>query len=71
MRQGRLQLFDTWDAILEHVRRVPAGAGYAPDALIQLAPKGAHAVIDTRRAPHLASSGAALALDDLFVELNA
>ena len=71
LRAGRLQLFDTWDAILEHVRRVPLPAAFAQHALICLSNDEQHAVIDTRHAPSLADSGAVLSLDDLFVELNA
>jgi ABC-2 type transport system ATP-binding protein len=71
LRQGRLQLFDTWDAVLEHVRRVPVGAQFPRAALVHLPQHCKHAVIDTRLAPELASDTAPLALEDLFVELNA
>jgi ABC-2 type transport system ATP-binding protein len=71
LRKGQLQLFDSWDAMLEHLRLVPASTpGIAPDAIV-FADKGApHMVIDTRRAPSCADAGKAMTLSDLFAELN-
>lgn len=71
LRAGRLQLFDTWDAILEHVRRVPLLAPHPQSALICAAADRRQAIVDTRHAPELASVGAVLTLDELFVELHA
>lgn len=71
IRAARLQLFDTWDAILEHVRRVPSTAHYPQQALICVPPGAAHAIVDTRHAPALLATGTVLSLDELFAELNA
>ena len=69
LRNGRLQLFDTWDAMLEHLRLVPNDtSGVSASALI--CRNGAQSVIDTRCAPHCVNLGHALSLDELFVELN-
>ncbi|SFU36860.1 ABC transporter ATP-binding protein [Pseudoduganella namucuonensis] len=68
VRAGRLQLFDTWDAILEHVRLAPDAAGVPAGAII-----GAHetgCVYDTRLAPGHSGIGRAPTLDELFSELN-
>jgi ABC-2 type transport system ATP-binding protein len=70
LREGRLQLFDTWDNMLVYLRLAPV-SNDIPDAAIVFAAKAARQVIvDTRRAPALADSGAPLTLDELFVELN-
>ena len=73
MRNGRLQLFDTWDAMLEHLRLVPlTSTGITPSAVVACAPGAQQMVIDTRR---LAASdsdiGRAMSLTELFAELNA
>ncbi len=69
LRDGRLQLFDAWDAMLEHLRLVPRDtSAIPPSALICKNP--AHCVIDTRHAPQWVNAGQALTLDELFVELN-
>jgi ABC-2 type transport system ATP-binding protein len=69
LRNGRLQLFDTWDAMLEHLRLVPNDTSGVPASAL-ICRNGAQSVIDTRRAPHCVDSGRALSLDELFVELN-
>ena len=70
MRQGRLQLFDTWDAMLEHLRLVPrASNAFAPPALV--CQSAEHCVIDTRHAPEWIDAGRVMSLDELFAELNA
>lgn len=69
LRDGRLQLFDAWDALLEHVRRVPLTAQFPKEALVWLPERGRHIIVDTRRAPDL-QDGDTLTLDELFVELN-
>jgi ABC-2 type transport system ATP-binding protein len=68
IREGFLQLFDTWDAILEHVRFVPFNMSIADDALVRRGVK--HCVVDTRRAPALRDIGQASSLDQLFIALN-
>jgi ABC-2 type transport system ATP-binding protein len=72
MRDGRLQLFDTWDAMLEHLRLVPLTAhDVSPAAVVCRNRVAAQCVVDTRIAPAWADSGRALTLDELFVEINA
>ncbi|HEY8024662.1 MAG TPA: ABC transporter ATP-binding protein [Burkholderiaceae bacterium] len=69
IREGYLQLFDTWDAILECVRVVPRETE-APAAAL-LYQNRQHSVIDTRAAPQLQDAGSAVTLDQIFSELNA
>jgi ABC-2 type transport system ATP-binding protein len=76
LRDGRLQLFDAWDNLLEHLRLLPAQPpGIAAPALLCANRASGQCVIDTRHAPHLAAhlahGGRALSLDELFAELNA
>jgi ABC-2 type transport system ATP-binding protein len=72
MREGRLQLFDTWDAMLEHFRLMPlATPGLIDASVVCRNPKTHQAVIDTRQAPAFRSEGRSLTLDELFAELNA
>ncbi|SFU36831.1 ABC transporter ATP-binding protein [Pseudoduganella namucuonensis] len=69
IREGRLQLLDSWDAMLEHYRLAPPACEAPAGAVVW---RGrASALIDTRRAPALADASRALTLDELFVELNA
>jgi len=75
MRDGRLQLFDTWDAMLENLRLVPLASiagitGRTPGVVCTNA-AAASAVVDTRLLPQYADAGRALSLDALFLELNA
>ncbi len=71
IRQGRLQLFEAWDAMLEHFRLISLPAvGLPASAIICENPKASQCVVDTRLAPHWADTGRALSLDELFVELN-
>ncbi len=72
LRSGAIQLFDTWDAILEYVRLVPADAANVPQtAVVHRGAGAARQLIDTRRAPACSVEGRILKLDDLFEELNA
>jgi len=72
MRDGRLQLFDAWDSLLEHLRLVPQPTIDVPRAaLVCKNPRDAQCVIDTRLAPEYADAGRILSLDELFEELNA
>ena len=68
IREGFLQLFDAWDAILEHVRLMPPDMAVPGDALVRHSLK--HSVVDTRRAPALREAGQACSLDQLFMALN-
>jgi ABC-2 type transport system ATP-binding protein len=72
IRAGRLQLVDSWDAMLECYRLAPqtVAATVPADAVVWYAP-GGQKLVDTRLAPALAEVGRALSLDELFVELNA
>lgn len=71
IRQGRLQLFEAWDAMLEHFRLISLPAvGLPASAIICENPKASQCVIDTRLAPHWVDAGRVLSLDELFVELN-
>ena len=76
LREGRLQLFDEWDAIAEHVRllELPAGSSARPqgDGVIACTEREGRVriVFDARRAAAPPASGRALGLEDLFVELN-
>lgn len=71
IREGRLQLFDAWDALAESLRRVDDTVAIPAQALVCRNPHTRRCVVDVRRAPRLAALGAALTLDELFVELNA
>lgn len=69
LREGRLQLFDTWDAILDHYRLLPlAAASTAGEGVVFR--NRTQCLVDTRRAPACADTGHIGALDDLFVVLN-
>jgi ABC-2 type transport system ATP-binding protein len=70
IRQGRLQLIDSWDAMLEHYRLAPPGSEAPSTSVIWRGKASGQALIDTRRAPELADSSRALTLDELFMELN-
>ncbi len=72
LRDGRLQLFDAWDALLEHLRLLPDDAAAPPAAAIVSRNTAARQLVfDSRRAPAWADAGRALTLDELFAELNA
>ncbi len=72
MREGRLQLFDTWDAMLEHLRLVPADSPALPPEAVVMTRRGLqNVVVDTRRAAAWREQGRAMTLDELFLELNA
>jgi ABC-2 type transport system ATP-binding protein len=71
IRQGRLQLFEAWDAMLEHFRLISLLAvGLPASAVVCRNPGASQCVIDTRLAPHWVDAGRVLSLDELFVELN-
>jgi ABC-2 type transport system ATP-binding protein len=69
LRDGALQLYDSWDNVLEHFRLAPAGtAGLDRAAIVHR--NHANLVLDTRHAPAWATLGRPLSLDELFVALN-
>jgi ABC-2 type transport system ATP-binding protein len=70
IRGGRLQAFDSWDAMLEHYRLAPPGSAAPAEAIVWRSAASGQVLIDSRRAPHLAAAGRALTLDELFMELN-
>ena len=75
MREGRLQLLDAWDAMQEHLRLLPpavlAGQPTLPaHAVIWTNRQSGQQIVDTRLAPAHSTSGRALLLDELFLELN-
>ncbi|MBY0238177.1 MAG: ABC transporter ATP-binding protein [Burkholderiaceae bacterium] len=72
IRDGKLQLLDSWDAMLECYRLLPpaiANGPVPPDAVVHTT-RGGQRLVDTRRAPALAETGRPPTLDELFVELN-
>jgi ABC-2 type transport system ATP-binding protein len=72
IRDGQLQLFDAWDAIIESFRLVDSVSDdLSIPAVVCKNPQTGQRVIDTRKAPHLTSAGRSLSLDELFAELNA
>ena len=72
LREGRLQLFEAWDTLLEHFRLQSAGArGIPHEAVVSIDQRSGDRVVDMRLAAPDADPGRALTLDELFVELNA
>ncbi len=72
MRDGRLQLFDTWDSMQEHFRLIPASVINVPAGAIVCENRASQQiVIDNRLAPQQHDEGRTLRLDELFAELNA
>lgn len=78
LRQGRLQLFGEWDALVEHLRLLdlPAGSSALPVGAGVLQRRrlddGRERVLfDARLADAPPAAGRALSLDALFEELNA
>jgi ABC-2 type transport system ATP-binding protein len=72
MREGRLQLFESWDAVLEYIRVIPKDVHIDSTAVIHSTSK--INVVDTRllgdvrkTAPNQVTS---LMLDELFIALN-
>lgn len=70
IRHGRLQLLDSWDAMLEYYRLAPHGSELPSRAVIWRGKASGRALINTRLAPELADASRALTLDELFMELN-
>ena len=72
IREGRLQLFDAWDAMLENFRLIDSAViDVSQPAVICKNPHTQQCVVDTRKAPQWTSIGRSLSLDELFMELNA
>ena len=77
LREGRLQLFDEWDAVAEHVRllELPEAAPLPLDQEAVIARRvreGRQRIVyDARLGPGVVPEGRGLGLEDLFVELNA
>ena len=74
LREGRIQLVDSWDALMENLRviacaEVPVHAGVLNGRRTD---QGFHALVDLRAADAPAGwqQGQALRMDDLFEELN-
>ena len=65
MRQGKIQLFDEWDAVGEFIRIDESGRSKTP---IHQTNRGV-AVVDSRLEPSLASADR-VSFDDLFVLMN-
>jgi ABC-2 type transport system ATP-binding protein len=76
VREGRLQLFDAWDAMQEHLRLVPPASAdqngqRASSSVVWTNRQSGCRVVDSRLDPHWAGIGRPLLLDELFMELNA
>ncbi len=78
LRGGRLQLADSWDALIDHLRLLdlPVGSSALPEGAgvlqrRQLADGRERVLFDARRAAATPAAGRALTLDTLFEELNA
>lgn len=76
LREGRIQLVDSWDALMENLRviacaEVPTQAGVVHSR--RVGHQGFHALVDLRaaQAPADWQQGQILRMDDLFEELNA
>ena len=67
-----MQLFDAWDAMLEHLRLVDAtGLGGSVLGVVCRNALTGRAVVDTRVLAAQVDTGRVLTLDALFLELNA
>ncbi|MES2952680.1 MAG: ABC transporter ATP-binding protein [Pseudomonadota bacterium] len=76
IRDGRLQWFDAWDAMQEHLRLVPPVAANDKSrgvtrSLVWTNRQSGCRVVDTRLDSAWAGAGRSLLLDELFLELNA
>ena len=69
LRAGRVQLFDAWDSVMEHVRRIPFTAAAADGAGL-LHRLGGQALVDTRLWRGPLDGAEALGMDELFEALN-
>lgn len=75
LREGRIQLLDSWDGLIENVRLLVLDSPLDEPGVIHTRPVGEklHVLVDLRRSavPSRAAQGRCLHLDDLFEELNA
>jgi ABC-2 type transport system ATP-binding protein len=76
IREGRLQLFDAWDAMQEHLRLVPPSAagqnGQAVSrSVVWTNRQSGCRVVDSRLDEQWVGVGRPMLLDELFLELNA
>jgi ABC-2 type transport system ATP-binding protein len=71
IRDGCLQLFEAWDAVLEHYRLVPLTSAIPAAAVVFKKSRAEHAVVDTRLLNDWDGNGRVLSLDEMFMELNA
>ena len=70
MRDGHLQVFDSWDAMQEFYRLVPADVSIDPSMIVHKNEINSTYIVDTRHYPTIIQRGKALTLDALFLELN-
>lgn len=73
LREGRVQLVDHWDALVEHLRLVKLDAAPPPAGVVHTRRVGQrlHMLADLRQTQDgWADAGQPLAMDDLFEELN-
>lgn len=71
MRDGRLQLFDAWDAMLENFLLVDSAlVDLSIPAIVCNNPLTQQCIVDTRKASQLIGAGRCVSLDELFAELN-
>ncbi len=74
MHEGRIQLFDEWDALTEHLRvlELPHGSSALPTRAVHRRSVGdrERVLFDQRVADAPPGAGQALSLDELFIELN-
>lgn len=72
LRQGRVQLFGTWDELSEHLVRLPSAAhpGATP-GLVHWSADTGQAVVDSRHWPSALHGAQSMAMDDLFEALHA
>lgn len=69
LRDGELQIFEQWDAILDYVRLLPRDAPDVPVAAV-LYQSRTQRVVDTRLIAGWTEQGSGMSLDELFVALN-
>ena len=76
IRERRLQLFDAWDTMQEHLRLIPPASAAQCDkgparSVVWTNSQSGHRVVDTRLDAAWVGAGRSLSLDELFQELNA
>ena len=76
LREGRIQLVDSWDALMENLRVIACAEVSTHAGVVhsrRVGHQGFHALVDLRAAlaPAAWQQGQVLRMDDLFEELNA